>query len=135
VIMRELEPFAAVPRIVSLLDPGWQHFMDRPDAHVIFRNGIGMCRLTELSDEIIWNALRFGRHGHRFILLRLSPNKTLPSILPPKEGGTFLIARLTSQPAVTLFDLVCKNLGFEAVTDTHAVDREIGLLSMMGWYF
>jgi hypothetical protein len=131
-ILEEFAPFMDVPRIVSLLDPGWRHFTVHPDAHVILRNGIGICRLTELSKDTVWGALRFGNHGGRFILLRLTANYTLASILPDDERGTFLIAGLTSEPAVGLFNHICSALGFEQVIDVRGLDREIGLLGMMG---
>jgi hypothetical protein len=131
-IMAELGGFAAVPRVVTILAPGWQHFMGRADADAIFRNGIGMCRLTELSEDTVWEALKFGDHGDRFVFVRLGAQHTLAAILPPPQGGTFLIAPLTSSMAMNVFTAICSNLGFEQVSDPHGLHREIGLLSMVG---
>ena len=132
-IIHELEGFSALPRVVSFLDPGFEHFFKAQNAHDIFRTAIRVCRLTELSLEQLCNAhLHFAGIGEAFLRLRFSASFVLGCLLQAKGAEAFIIVRLTSEPAENLFVGICENLGFHEVTGSAGLEREIGLLSMMG---
>ena len=132
-IIHELEGFSALPRVVSFLDPGFEHFFKAQNAHDIFRTAIRVCRLTELSLEQLCNAhLHFEGIGEAFLRLRFSASFVLGCLLQAKGAEAFIIVRLTSEPAENLFVGICENLGFHEVTGSAGLEREIGLLSMMG---
>ncbi|SEC20805.1 hypothetical protein SAMN05519104_0952 [Rhizobiales bacterium GAS188] len=132
-LLRELDAFPTLPRVVSLLSPGGvQRLADVPGSEALFRRAIRVYRITNISVEDVEEAVREGG-GREYLILRLSPTLFLGCILH-RGAEAFVIARMASDVAVEIFVSICDTLGIGPAEDPDSLRRERCLLGMIGHF-
>ena len=105
--------------VVSILNPSSMRTLaEVPGSHALFRRAIRVCRLTELSLELVEDAVsEFG--GRQHFVIRLG--ETYLGCIVKKGADAFVIVPLTSDASLDLFVSICGRLKIRPVKD-----REFG---------
>ena len=130
-VVRELEAFPALPRVVSLLLPGGiDNLANVEGGEAFFRKSVRFYRVTDITLSDVEVAVR--QSGVReFVVLGISSNVRLACILT-RGGDAFVIARIGSDASLNVFLAICEKLGIGAAKDPGSLQRERDLLAMVG---